>query len=231
MAKIIICDDDKEIVKSIQIYLTAEGFETIPCFNGEEALKAVRENDVQCVLMDIMMPFMDGIEATGEIRKFSQVPIIFLSAKSEDADKIVGLGFGADDYVTKPFSPPVLIARIKAQVRRYTAFAGSGESRSENVLQTGALKLDREKKEVTLDGKAIKLTATEYGILEYLMLNMGILLSSDKIYNEVWGQNAIAGDKTVTVHIRRIREKIEADPKNPVYLKVVWGLGYKIEKI
>ena len=228
MAKIIICDDDKEIVKSIRIYLTAEGFETVCCHNGAEALKAARDNEVKCIIMDIMMPFMDGIEATEEIRKFSQVPIIFLSAKSEDEDKIVGLGYGADDYVTKPFSPPVLIARVKAQIRRFTSYSAE---QSSDVLSTGALSLDRTKKEVTLDGTPVKLTATEYGILEYLMLNMGVLISSDKIYNEVWGQDAIVGDKTVTVHIRRIREKIEADPKNPVYLKVVWGLGYKIEKI
>ena len=228
MAKIIICDDDKEIVKSIKIYLTAEGFETVCCYNGAEALKAAKDNEVKCVIMDIMMPFMDGIEATEAIRKFSQVPIIFLSAKSEDEDKIIGLGYGADDYVTKPFSPPVLIARVKAQVRRYTAFSSP---QSASVLTTGALSLDREKKEVTLDGEPVRFTATEYGILEYLMLNMGQLISSDKIYNEVWGQDAIAGDKTVTVHIRRIREKIEADPKNPVYLKVAWGFGYKIEKI
>ena len=171
---------------------------------------------------------MDGIKATEKIREFSQVPIIFLSAKSEDEDKIIGLGYGADDYVTKPFSPPVLIARVKAQVRRFTAYSAE---KSSDVLSTGALSLDRTKKEVTLDGETVRLTATEYGILEYLMLNMGKLISSDRIYNEVWGQDAIAGDKTVTVHIRRIREKIEADPGNPVYLKVVWGLGYTSEKI
>ena len=228
MAKILICDDDKEIVKSIKIYLTGEGFETVCCFNGAEALRAAKDEDIKCIIMDIMMPFMDGIKATEKIREFSQVPIIFLSAKSEDEDKIIGLGYGADDYVTKPFSPPVLIARVKAQVRRFTAYSAE---KSSDVLSTGALSLDRTKKEVTLDGEAVRLTATEYGILEYLMLNMGKLISSDRIYNEVWGQDAIAGDKTVTVHIRRIREKIEADPGNPVYLKVVWGLGYKIEKI
>lgn len=228
MAKVIVCDDDKEIVNSIKIYLSAEGFDVLTCYNGSQAVKLAKSEDPDCIIMDIMMPFMDGIRATEEIRKFSQVPIIFLSAKSEDEDKIVGLGYGADDYVTKPFSAPVLIARVKAQVRRYTTFSVQPCA---SILTTGSLTLDRDKKEVSLDGKQVRLTATEYGILEYLMLNMGQLLSSDKIYSEVWGQDAIAGDKTVTVHIRRIREKIEPDPKNPLYLKVAWGFGYKIEKI
>lgn len=228
MNTVLICDDDKAIVESIRIYLEKSGFDSVCCYNGAEAVKAMKENEISCVIMDIMMPFMNGLEATVEIRKFSSVPVIFLSAKSEDEDKILGLGYGADDYVTKPFSPAVLVARVKAQVRRFVSF---GEIEKSNVLTTGSLSLDTEASVVTLDGKEIKFTATEYGILKFLMENMGKLMSTSQIYEQVWGMDSFACEKTVTVHIRRIREKIEADPKNPTYLKVAWGIGYKIEKI
>lgn len=227
MSTVLICDDDKAIVESIRINLEKAGFDTICCYNGAEAVAMVRQNDVQCIIMDIMMPYMDGIEATMEIRKISSVPIVFLSAKSEDEDKIEGFGCGADDYVTKPFSADVLVARIKAQVRRFVDFSDNEKS---HILSTGSLSLDTEALKVFLDDEEIKLTATEFGILKCLMENMGKLISTQQIYEQVWGTNSFACEKTVTVHIRRIREKIEADPKNPTYLKVAWGMGYKVEK-
>ena len=196
--------------------------------NGEEALAAARANEIHCIILDIMMPGLDGLNATLQLREFHNVPIILLSAKSEDTDKITGLSFGADDYVTKPFNPLELMARVKSQIRRY-ATLGSMETR-ENVLTTGGLSLDPEAKEVMLDGEAVHLTATEYGILELLMKNMGRVLSTNQIYEAVWNEPAFSSEKTVTVHIRRIREKIEINPKEPKYLKVVWGIGYKIER-
>lgn len=229
MYKVLICDDDEAIVRSIEIYLKAEGYETLPVYNGAQAVKAMKENEIHCIVMDIMMPVMDGINATLKIREESNVPIIFLSAKSEDTDKIAGLGFGGDDYVTKPFNPLELCARVKSQIRRYVRLGSIVEK--QNVITTGGLSIDLEARRVTLDGDEVTLTATEYKIIEYLMINMGKTLSSNQIYENVWNENAFSTEKTVTVHIRRIREKIEIDTKNPKYIKVVWGIGYRIEKI
>lgn len=229
MYNVLVCDDDKAIVRSIEIYLKADGYNVICAYDGKEALEKMRENTVHCIIMDIMMPKMDGISATLEIRQKSNVPLVFLSAKSEDTDKITGLTFGGDDYVTKPFNPLELCARVKSQIRRYVSL-GSMEEKA-TVITTGGLSLDTEARKVTLDGEDVRVTATEYKILEYLMVNMGKTLSSNQIYENVWNENAFSTEKTVTVHIRRIREKIEFDTKNPKYIKVVWGIGYKIEKI
>ncbi len=229
MYNVLVCDDDKAIVRSIEIYLKADGYNVICAYDGKEALEKMQENTVHCIVMDIMMPKMDGISATLEIRQKSNVPLIFLSAKSEDTDKITGLTFGGDDYVTKPFNPLELCARVKSQIRRYVTL-GSMEEK-ETVITTGGLSIDTEARRVTLDGEDVRVTATEYKILEYLMVNMGKTLSSNQIYENVWNENAFSTEKTVTVHIRRIREKIEFDTKNPKYIKVVWGIGYKIEKI
>ncbi len=226
---ILVCDDDTAILNSIEIYLKMEGYNVILTKNGKEALKALEDNIVHCIVMDIMMPEMDGLNATLKIRETLNIPIILLSAKSEDTDKITGLGFGADDYVTKPFNPLELVARVKSQIRRYCSL-GSLEKK-DGVIVSGGLSIDVNAHEVTIDGEVIKLTATEYGIVEYLMKNLGRILSTNQIYESVWGEPPLVGDKTVTVHIRRIREKIEINPKEPKYLKVVWGIGYKIEKI
>lgn len=228
MYTVLICDDDQAILESLEIYLHLEGYEVVKATNGEEALAAARANEIHCIILDIMMPGLDGLNATLQLREFHNVPIILLSAKSEDTDIITGLSFGADDYVTKPFNPLELMARVKSQIRRY-ATLGSMETR-ENVLTTGGLSIDPEAKEVMLDGEAVHLTATEYGILELLMKNMGRVLSTNQIYEAVWNVPAFSSEKTVTVHIRRIREKIEINPKEPKYLKVVWGIGYKIER-
>ncbi len=229
MYKILVCDDDEAIVRSIEIYLKAEGYETVKAFNGRQAVEIAEREEVHCIIMDVMMPVLDGINATLKIREKSNVPIIFLSAKSEDTDKIAGLGFGGDDYVTKPFSPLELCARVKSQIRRYVSLGSV--VKKENVLTTGGLSIDLEAKKVTLDGEEVRLTATEYKIIEYMMINMDKTLSSNQIYENVWNENAFSTEKTVTVHIRRIREKIEIDTKNPKYIKVVWGIGYRIEKI
>lgn len=230
MYNVLVCDDDKAIVRSIEIYLKADGYNTFPAYDGVEAVNILMQNEIHCIIMDIMMPNMDGISATLKIRERSNVPIIFLSAKSEDADKIAGLGIGGDDYVTKPFNPLEVCARVKSQIRRYTTL-GTAPSGNGKVLRTGGLELDIEARSVTLDGEDVRLTATEYRILEYLMLNMGRTLSSTQIYENVWNEVAIGSDKIITVHIRRIREKIEIDTKNPKYIKVVWGIGYKVDKI
>ena len=229
MYNVLVCDDDKAIVKSIEIYLNAQGYKTFPAYNGAEALEIMHKEKIHCIIMDIMMPEMDGISATLKIREESNVPLIFLSAKSEDTDKIAGLTFGGDDYVTKPFNPLELCARVKSQIRRYVSLGSIEESQT--LITTGGLSIDTEARKVTLDGEDVRVTATEYKILEYLMMNMGKTLSSNQIYENVWNENAFSTEKTVTVHIRRIREKIEFDTKNPKYIKVVWGIGYKIEKI
>ncbi len=229
MYSVLVCDDDRAIVDSVEIYLRAEGYSVLCAYNGKEAVEKAKNNEVHCIVMDIMMPVMDGIKATMSIREKSNVPIIFLSAKSEDTDKIAGLGFGADDYVTKPFNPLELLARIKSQIRRYVSL-GSLVS-SPDVITTGGLSIDTAAHSVTLDGEEVRLTATEYGIVEYLMLNLGRTLSSSQIYEHVWNEDSFGSDRTVTVHIRRIREKIEFDTKNPEYIKVVWGIGYKMEKL
>ena len=229
MYNILVCDDDVAIVNSIEIYLKLEGFNVIKAFNGKQALEAAAANELHCVVLDVMMPEIDGLRTTLKLRESVNVPIILLSAKSEDTDKITGLGFGADDYVTKPFNPLELVARIKSQIRRYTALGGAG-TQQPNVITTGGLSIDLDAHEVTLDGAPVKLTATEYGIIECLMKNLGHVLSSGQIYESVWNEPSYSTEKTVTVHIRRIREKIEINPREPKYLKVVWGIGYKIEK-
>ena len=230
MYNVLVCDDDKAIVRSIEIYLKADSYNVFCAYDGAEALEIMQREKIHCIIMDIMMPKMDGISATLKIRESSNVPLIFLSAKSEDTDKIAGLTFGGDDYVTKPFNPLELCARVKSQIRRYTAL-GSLEEKSSDLITTGGLVLDTKARNLTLDGEEVRLTATEYKIMEYLMINMGRTLSSNQIYENVWNEKAFSTEKTVTVHIRRIREKIEFDTKNPKYIKVVWGIGYKIEKI
>ena len=229
MYKVLICDDDKAILDSIEVYLRHEGYDVLKASDGIEALELLRENEVQCIVLDVMMPRMDGLTAMLKIRSAYNFPIILLSAKGEDTDKIAGLSFGADDYVTKPYNPLELCARVKSQIRRYVSL-GSVQGK-DSVLTTGGLSLDRDTKEVTVDGDPVKLTAREYSILCYLMENMGRVLSSSQIYEAVWNEPSFRTEKTVTVHIRNIREKIEIDSKNPKYLKVVWGLGYKVEKL
>ena len=229
MKTVLVCDDDDAILESLRIYLTNEGYNVLTATNGIEALKQVEENTVHCAVLDIMMPQLDGLKATLRIREKFNFPIILLSAKSEDFDKITGLGFGADDYVTKPFNPLELVARVKSQIRRYVTL-GSMEIK-ENQLVTGGLVLDADSKKVTVDGEPVKLTAMEYKILEYLMCNMEKIMSSSQIYEAVWGEPSFTSEKTVTVHIKNLRDKIEIHPKNPKYLKVVYGLGYKCEKI
>ena len=229
MYNVLVCDDDKAILDSLEIYLNLEGYKVFKAENGRQALKTAEEIDLQCIILDIMMPDLDGLNATLKLRESKNIPIILLSAKSEDTDKITGLSFGADDYVTKPFNPLELMARVKSQIRRYVSL-GSMEKK-DSLIVTGGLALDLDSKEVTLDGEKVKLTATEYGILEYLMKNIGRVLSTNQIYEAVWKEPSFQTEKTVTVHIRRIREKIEINPKEPKYLKVVWGIGYKIEKL
>ncbi|MGI6773439.1 MAG: response regulator transcription factor [Clostridiales bacterium] len=228
MYNVLVCDDDKAILDALEIYLKLEGYNVLKAENGDKALKIAAENEIHCMILDIMMPGTDGLRATLKLRETNNIPIILLSAKSEDSDKITGLSFGADDYVTKPFNPLELMARVKSQIRRFTSL-GSIEIK-EDVLVNGGLVVDLKAHEVTVDGEPVKLTATEYGIVECLMRNMGRVLSTAQIYEAVWNEPFITGEKTVTVHIRRIREKIEINPKEPRYIKVVWGVGYKIEK-
>ena len=229
MMNILVCDDEKEIVDAIEIYLMQEGYNIIKAYDGEQAIEALKKNDIHLLIIDIMMPKLDGIHATLKIREYSSIPIIFLSAKSEDADKILGLNIGADDYITKPFNPLELIARVKSHLRRYTKF-GNLNCDDNNVYKTGGLIINDETKEVTVDGEIVKLTPIEYNILLLLVKNQGRVYSIDQIYENIWEEEAIGADNTVAVHIRHIREKIEINPKDPRYLKVVWGVGYKIEK-
>jgi len=226
---ILVCDDDKEISDAIKIYLVNEGYQVFKASNGLEAIRAVQENEIHLIIMDIMMPQMDGLRATIKIREKKNIPVIMLSAKSEDTDKIIGLNMGADDYITKPFNPLELIARVKSQLRRYTTL-GSLETKS-NVYQTGGLVIDDESKIVTVDGDEVKLTPVQYKILKLLAASAGRVYSIDEIYEKVWQETAFSPENTVAVHIRKIREKIEITPKEPKYLKVVWGIGYKVEKI
>lgn len=229
MYTVLVCDDDLAIQNSIKIYLENEGYNVITANDGIECLDAISNNDIHCLVLDIMMPKMDGLTATLKIREENNIPIILLSAKSEDTDKIAGLSFGADDYVTKPFNPLELVARVKSQIRRYSTL-GSME-KSDNLLVTGGLVLDTRLKKVVVDGEEVHLTAREYKILEYLMKNMDVVLNSSQIYEAVWNEASFGIEKTVTVHIRNIREKIEINPREPKYLKVVYGLGYKVQKI
>ena len=227
MTNILVCDDDKEIVDAIEIYLQQEGYQIYKAYDGEQAIKVLKEMNIQLLIIDIMMPRLDGIHATLKIREFSSVPIIFLSAKSEDTDKILGLNMGADDYITKPFNPLELVARVKSNLRRYTQL-GSLNVENNALYQVGGLCMNDDTKEVTVDGEPVKLTPIEYNILFLLVKNQGKVFSIDQIYENIWNEEAIGADNTVAVHIRHIREKIEINPKEPRYLKVVWGVGYKV---
>lgn len=225
---VLVCDDDTAIVDALEIYLRQEGYGIVKAYTGTQALKVLSEQKIHLVLLDIMMPELDGLLTTIKIREELNVPIIILSAKSEDTDKITGLNFGADDYVTKPFNPLELMARVKSQMRRYTTLGSLAANNG--VLKTGGLELDPQARELRVDGEDIKLTATEFGIMLFLMQNMGRVFSTEQIYEHVWNEPSYSAENTVPVHIRRIREKIEINPKEPKYLKVVWGIGYKIEK-
>lgn len=230
MANILICDDDKEIVDAIEIYLKNEGYKVYKAYDGEEAIRILNAEDIQLLIMDVMMPKLDGIHATLKIREYSSIPIIMLSAKTEDTDKILGLNVGADDYVSKPFNPLELIARVKSNLRRYTKLGNMSAPEESNVYRIGGLCMDDDTKEVTVDGEPVRLTPIEYSILLFLVKNPGRVYSIDQIYENIWNEAAIGADNTVAVHIRHIREKIEINPKEPKYLKVVWGVGYKVEK-
>lgn len=226
---ILVCDDDREIVDAIEIYLNQEGYRVLKAYDGEQALEVLKTESVQLVIIDIMMPRLDGIRAIIKIRESNSVPVIFLSAKSEDTDKILGLNVGADDYVTKPFNPLELVARVKSNLRRYTSL-GSLNVTNNALFVAGGLCMNDDTKEVTVDGEPVKLTPIEYNILLLLVKNQGRVFSIDQIYENIWNEEAIGADNTVAVHIRHIREKIEINPKEPRYLKVVWGVGYKVEK-
>lgn len=230
MNRILVCDDDKEIVEAIEIYLQQEGYEVIKAYDGAQVLEILKKQAVDLLILDVMMPKLDGIHATLKIREESSIPIIILSAKSEDSDKILGLNIGADDYLTKPFNPLELVARVKSQLRRYTKLGSMNLEEEKNVYKNGGLFIDDEKKEVTVDGEEVKLTPIEYQILLLLVKNAGRVYSIQQIYEAIWNEEAIGVDNTVAVHIRHIREKIEINPKEPRYLKVVWGVGYKVEK-
>ena len=227
--KILVCDDDREIVDAIEIYLMQEGYEVEKLYNGEDALEIVKEKKIDLIIMDVMMPKLDGIRATLQIRKESKIPIIFLSAKTEDVDKILGLNVGADDYVTKPFNPLELVARVKSQLRRNNFLYNTMEQ-GENVYKVGGLVIQDDLKQVMVNEEKVKLTPIEYNILLFLVKNKGKVYSINKIYENIWNEEAIAVENTVAVHIRHIREKIEINPREPRYLKVVWGVGYKIEE-
>ena len=231
MYNVLVCDDDREIVEAIEIYLSQEGYKVLKAYDGEEALKVLDREKVDLLIIDVMMPRLDGIRATLKIREKKNMPIIILSAKSEDADKILGLNVGADDYMTKPFNPLELTARVKSQLRRYTQLGSTIEKSNQAVYAVGGLLIDDEQKEVTVDGEPVRLTPIEYNILLLLVKNQGKVFSIDQIYESIWNEDAIGVDNTVAVHIRHIREKIEINPKEPRYLKVVWGVGYKIEKL
>lgn len=227
--KILVCDDDREIVDAIEIYLEQEGFEVEKAYDGEEAISILKKENIDLMIIDVMMPKLDGIRATLQVRKESSIPIIILSAKTEDADKILGLNVGADDYITKPFNPLELVARVKSQLRRYNMLSNQNIGK-ENVFQAGGLLIQDDLKKVTVDGEEVKLTPIEYNILLLLVKNKGKVYSINQIYENIWNEEAIGADNTVAVHIRHIREKIEINPKEPRYLKVVWGVGYKIEE-
>lgn len=229
MKNILVCDDDREIVDAIEIYLQQEGYHILKAYDGEQALQKLQEQEIHLLIIDVMMPKLDGIRATLKIREESSIPIIILSAKSEDADKILGLNIGADDYVTKPFNPLELVARVKSQLRRYTQL-GNVAGNNDRIYRVGGLVINDDLKEVVVDDEPVRLTPIEYNILLLLVKNQGKVFSINQIYESIWNEDAIGADNTVAVHIRHIREKIEINPKEPRYLKVVWGVGYKIEK-
>ena len=228
MYTILICDDDRDIVSALEIYLSGEGYKTVAAYNGRQAVELVREQPVDLILMDVMMPELDGLRATAQLREQSNIPIILLTAKSEDNDKILGLNIGADDYITKPFNPLEVIARVRSQLRRYTALGGA--ERPGGSLTVGPIAMDDTAKQVTVDSLPVSLTPIEYNILKLLLSHPGQVFSSAQIYEQVWNDPAFGSENTVAVHIRHLREKIEINPAEPRYLKVVWGLGYKIER-
>ena len=230
MYNILICDDDRDIVSALDIYLTSEGYRAYKAYDGLEALKIVDQQDIQLVLLDVMMPGLDGIRTTAKLRESKNIPIILLTAKSEDSDKILGLNIGADDYITKPFNPIEVIARVKSQLRRYTTLGGR-EKTEDNVIRNGGIAMDDGAKSVTVDGESVSLTPIEYNILKLLLKSPGRVYSTSQIYEQVWNDPSLGSENTVAVHIRHLREKIEIDPANPRYIKVVWGLGYKMEKL
>ena len=229
MANILVCDDDKEIVDAIEIYLSQDGYKIYKAYDGEQAIQILDKEEIHLLIMDIMMPKLDGIRATLKIREYSSIPIIILSAKSEDTDKILGLNIGADDYICKPFNPLELVARVKSNLRRYTSL-GSLTGENKAMYQVGGLVLNDDTKQVTVDDEPVKMTPIEYNILKLLLSHPGQVFSSAQIYEQVWNDPAYGSENTVAVHIRPLREKIEINPAEPRYLKVVWGLGYKIEK-
>ena len=229
MYNILVVDDDKEIVGAIEIYLKNEGYNILKAYNGKEALDLVNKNDIHLILLDIMMPKKDGLETLEELRKTKNIPVILLSAKSEDYDKIGGLNLGADDYITKPFNPLELIARVKSHLRRYVSLGTLKKEEDGNIYSTGGLVLNDDTKKVLVDGKEVKLTATEFNILKFLIQNKGKVYSIPDIYENVWKEEGFGAENIIAVHIRHIREKIEINPKEPRYLKVIWGVGYKIE--
>ena len=231
MYNILVVDDDREIVGAIEIYLKKEGYNIIKAYNGNEALEKVKENEIHLIILDIMMPEKDGLETLEELRKDKSIPVILLSAKSEDYDKIGGLNQGADDYITKPFNPLELIARVNSQIRRYVSLGAMEKKENKQIYRTGELILDDETKKVTVDGKEVKLTATEFNILKFLLKNKGKVYSIPQIYENVWNEESYGAENIIAVHIRHIREKIEINPKEPRYLKVIWGIGYKIENV
>ena len=234
MYNVLVCDDDKEIVEAIEIYLKREWYNILKAYNGREALKIVKENDdIHLILLDIIMPELDGISVANLIRKDKAIPIIMLSAKSEDYDKISGLNNGADDYITKPFNPLELIARVNSQIRRYTSLGSIAEKMgtNDNMYKSGDLIIDDNTKKVTVGEKEVKLTPTEYNILRFLTQNKGKVYSIEQIYENVWEDEAYGAENIIAVHIRHIREKIEINPREPRYLKVIWGIGYKIENL
>lgn len=228
---ILVADDDREIVSAIKILIEKEGYRVFTVYDGEQALDTLAENKVDLILMDIMMPKLDGLSAIMRIREKRNIPIILLSAKSEDSDKILGLSIGADDYVTKPYNPQELVARIKSQLRRYTMLGGRESGFGNKLIENGRLAYSEEEKILYADGEPVKLTATETKIVGLLMKNLGRVFPAEEIFERVWEEDSFASENTVMVHIRRIREKIELNPKEPEYLKVVWGIGYKIEKV
>ena len=230
MKKILICDDEKDIVSALDIYLKSDGYKTVCVYNGFDAVEVAKQNDVDLILLDVMMPKMDGIAAMSEIRKFSNIPIILLTAKSEDTDKILGLNVGADDYVTKPFNPVELLARVRSQIRRYTQFGSKEQNRTDNsVITIGGISLNDKSKEVFIEGEKKYLTPTEYDILKLFMQNPNVVMSPKEIYKAVWQDNPYGAESTVAVHIRHLREKIEINSSDPRYIKVVWAKGYKFE--
>ena len=228
MTNILICDDEKDIVSALKIYLEAEGYKTFAAANGKEALAILDREDIHLVLLDIMMPVMDGVSALARLREFSNVPVILLTAKSEDTDKVLGLNVGADDYITKPFNPVELQARVRSQLRRYLQLGGGAVR--ESVLSIGPISLDDSSKTVTLDGEAVNLTPREYEILKLLMLNPGKVFHPRDLYRKVWNEEPYGAESTVAVHIRHLREKLEIDPASPRYIRAVWGQGYKISE-